>query len=429
MTKSLFFFFSLVFMGLHAQDTIQHQLYFSTNKYTLTTIHKEQLLEHIKTLDTLTQIEIKGYTDFVGSQNSNQTLSENRANSVAQFLAQHHFNNIDAHGHGEIDNILNYEPKSGIKTDRKVVVQYTIPKVETETKTETEVEAVTIDENAITVPKKYRYLKLLESLTLSKSIRLKNINFLLGTAQLTKASIPELDQLYNVLNENPSLIIHIDGHVCCGDEFEVGMPPEQESENMKLSTARAKKIYHYLIRRGIPSERLGFNGWGFSKPLRFPENNTDDEYENRRIEVRLVKRKETYDNYLEELGDLPVDGTLTLKNIHFEWGRYHLTKTSFEEVKELAFILKKYPKLHISIEGHVCCGRKEEAKGLKKSHLNTELSINRAKEVKKFLVFDGINERRITCTGFGFNQPLIYPERDEDDRASNRRTVIRIVKR
>ena len=425
MTKSLFFFFCLTLTVLQAQDSTVHQLYFSTNRHILTAHHKEQLLDHIKDLDTLTQIEIKGYTDFVGSQSANQTLSENRANSVVQFLSQHHFNNIDTQGHGEIDNKLAYAPKIGIKTDRKVVVRYTVAKVETET----EVEGVTLASNSIAIPKKYRYLKLLDSLTLSKSIRLKNINFLLGTAQLTKASIPELDQLYKVLDENPSLIIHIDGHVCCGDEFEVGMPPEPTSENMKLSTARAKKIYHYLIRKGIPSERLGFSGWGYSKPLRFPENNTDDEYENRRIEVRLVKRKETYDNYLEELGDLPVDGTLTLKNIHFEWGRYNLTKTSFEEVKELAFILKKYPKLHISIEGHVCCGRKEEAKGLKKSHLNTELSINRAKEVKKFLVLDGINETRIACTGFGFNQPLIYPERDEDDRASNRRTVIRIVKR
>jgi outer membrane protein OmpA-like peptidoglycan-associated protein len=58
----------------------------------------------------------------------------------------------------------------------------------------------------------------------------------------------------------------------------------------------------------------------------------------------------------------------------------------------------------------------------------TELSTQRAKAIYNFLVVNGISKSRLSYKGFGSTQPIFpLPEKDETQRAANRRVEILII--
>jgi len=57
---------------------------------------------------------------------------------------------------------------------------------------------------------------------------------------------------------------------------------------------------------------------------------------------------------------------------------------------------------------------------------NLELSGQRALTIKKWLVANGIDEKRLVATGFGQDKP-IAPNDKEEGRAQNRRTEFKIA--
>ena len=95
-------------------------------------------------------------------------------------------------------------------------------------------------------------------LPVAKPVILKNVFFETASASLKPASRTELDRLRDLLQENPSLRIQINGHT-----DNVG----SDVDNQKLSEARAKAVYDYLIDQGIAAERLQFKGFGESAPI------------------------------------------------------------------------------------------------------------------------------------------------------------------
>jgi outer membrane protein OmpA-like peptidoglycan-associated protein len=85
---------------------------------------------------------------------------------------------------------------------------------------------------------------------------------------------------------------------------------------------------------------------------------------------------------------------------------------------ELLLVMKNNPNLKIEIQGHLCCMPVDRL----------YLSTQRAKAINNFLVANGINEKRLTYKGFGSTQPIYaLPEKDEAQRAANRRVEIMIV--
>jgi outer membrane protein OmpA-like peptidoglycan-associated protein len=75
-------------------------VYFGNGKVALDPKYKPQLLQLAEKAKTITAytIQVKGYASFVGSASLNQKLSEDRANSVTQFLQQQ--------GHVPLTNML-----------------------------------------------------------------------------------------------------------------------------------------------------------------------------------------------------------------------------------------------------------------------------------------------------------------------------------
>ncbi|WP_299115039.1 OmpA family protein [uncultured Winogradskyella sp.] len=107
----------------------------------------------------------------------------------------------------------------------------------------------------------------------------KNVLFNFDKAELLEDSIDELNELYQYLNEHPSLNIEIYGHT-----DSEGL----DKRNKELSEERAKAVVDYLISRGLDLKRIKFFGYGSSKPIK--SNNSEAGRQlNRRVEFKLIE--------------------------------------------------------------------------------------------------------------------------------------------
>jgi outer membrane protein OmpA-like peptidoglycan-associated protein len=118
----------------------------------------------------------------------------------------------------------------------------------------------------------------LEPVSLNANFVFNNVQFANNSYSLPNNGLIELDKLFQVLQENPSVKLEISGHTDNTGKLE---------DNQLLSTNRAKAIVDYLISKGIDAKRLNFKGYASSKPL--AENNTESgRAKNRRTEFTII---------------------------------------------------------------------------------------------------------------------------------------------
>lgn len=85
----------------------------------------------------------------------------------------------------------------------------------------------------------------------------------LDSPKLRPESKDSLNYLYQVLIDNPNLVIELDAHTDCQGSAE---------HNRKLAQARAQACVDYLVNeKGIAKERLVAKGWGEDKPLKLTD--------------------------------------------------------------------------------------------------------------------------------------------------------------
>jgi len=120
----------------------------------------------------------------------------------------------------------------------------------------------------------------LQPIDTGASIVLKNIFFETGKYTLQQVSAAELDNLADLLKENPSVNIQINGFT-----DNQGKP----TDNMILSENRAKAVVKYLIQKGIEASRLTSKGYGETRPI--ADNNTEiGRAKNRRTSMKVTKK-------------------------------------------------------------------------------------------------------------------------------------------
>jgi OOP family OmpA-OmpF porin len=106
---------------------------------------------------------------------------------------------------------------------------------------------------------------------------IRGINFVSGSARITRSSFRTLDQAVAVLKEYPSVSLEIAGHT-----DDVG----DAEKNKALSQARADSVKAYLVSKGIEETRLTAVGYGEDKPVD-PATTRAARAKNRRVEFQI----------------------------------------------------------------------------------------------------------------------------------------------
>ncbi|MFW5886360.1 MAG: OmpA family protein [Bacteroidota bacterium] len=115
-----------------------------------------------------------------------------------------------------------------------------------------------------------------------QTARLNNIFFDSNKHELKSQSIPELNLLVKFLKENPGLKIEISGHTDNQGDVDY---------NQNLSENRAFAVYNYLLKKGIPENKLSAKGYGEIEPVATNET-AEGRQLNRRVEFKIMEIKE-----------------------------------------------------------------------------------------------------------------------------------------
>jgi outer membrane protein OmpA-like peptidoglycan-associated protein len=221
----------------------------------------------------------------------------------------------------------------------------------------------------------------------------------------------------------------IDTIVACQDTFIVNIPPQRksyddedddESEEMPMSQS-ARKLWNtsnpsspnnpdnpnyaypawytpdYVSNPQQYSKNNGGAGVGMSPQQEGPNNPT------------AVQR-----NIEKVQAVMNVIGT----SVYFDLDSYELRNESMSILDEKIPILKQYPHLTIVLTGHTC--------DLAGVQYNDQLSYNRCKAVRDYLIKKGIKSSRIELIPMGLHHPD-HPNNTEANRKLNRRVDCIVV--
>lgn len=164
-------------------------------------------------------------------------------------------------GQGEIPLTIFWDGKadSGAAVESLTQYQYTL--------TATDIYGNT----ATTAPKRFETGILAPAAGNAFAIRLPNID-------LENIANERLDLLHNVLSKYPKYKIKIEVHAASSVGIE---------KTLRLTEAAARRIYDFLVDKGIAAERIGYQGFGDSMPV----YNTRGPFaaKNRRVDVLLSR--------------------------------------------------------------------------------------------------------------------------------------------
>ena len=106
------------------------------------------------------------------------------------------------------------------------------------------------------------------------------------------------------------------------------------------------------------------------------------------------------------------------QKVHFASGKHRILSKSFQLLQDVALVLKDFPKMEVSVEGHT------DSQG--SDGYNQGLSERRANAVRDFLIKEGLDSSRLKSLGYGEAKP-IASNRTRRGREANRRVEFRIL--
>ena len=103
------------------------------------------------------------------------------------------------------------------------------------------------------------------------------INFQRASAEIERVSFGTLDKLAVIAKTCPDATIEIEGHTDAEGE---------PARNQRLSERRARSVADYLVKAGVPDQRVAPVGHGDTQPIA-PNTTPEDRARNRRIEFNV----------------------------------------------------------------------------------------------------------------------------------------------
>lgn len=300
MLKHLLLSFSILyFNAAHAQPPGRYVVYFASGQYNLTSQAILTIEQGIKdnSLKHIDSVIIHAYCDTVGGLLYNDTLAQNRAETVRMYLSKQGISDAaftEVAAFGERRPLNNNSTEKQKALNRRVEVlfyahtrqQPTLPVEAPKQKpanSPTTTTPIQTDTTAVALQKLRALFATAET---GKKIRLPNLNFYGSRHFVVKESLPVLDTLAAILRAYPTIEVEIQGYVCC---VPVGKEAYDVTERKyNLSKTRAEAVYNDLVKNGIDPRRLKHKGYG-SQPM---VAEVDDETKalNRRVEILILKR-------------------------------------------------------------------------------------------------------------------------------------------
>lgn len=111
-------------------------------------------------------------------------------------------------------------------------------------------------------------------------LRMNKLLFKQSTALFTEDSNEDLNSLYILLKENPTMVIQLEGHTDYRGNANL---------NLKLSKDRVEAVKKYLIQKGVKKNRIKLLAFGGTMPLS-KEDTQEAQNLNRRVEVRILNK-------------------------------------------------------------------------------------------------------------------------------------------
>ncbi len=223
----------------------------------------------------ITKIIIEAHCDSKGSIDYNLVLSKKRADFVMSHISESLHTKTVSFSHGK--NKPKYKDEEEHK-NRRVDIEIHKKAV----KVIKEVEVIIIEKQPIketqTETKVIEKAEKILKAEVGETISFDDIQFHPGTPTPLSSSIPTMEALANILLENETLEIEIQGHICC---------VSRDTDN--ISTKRALTVYNFLIESGINKSRLKYKGFGRSRP-KTEERTPQEAQMNRRVEIKVLKK-------------------------------------------------------------------------------------------------------------------------------------------
>lgn len=135
----------------------------------------------------------------------------------------------------------------------------------------------------LTKDTQYRELRrevLLSPIEIGQKITLNTIRFAQSKYDLLPASLPELDRIAQMMTENSTMEILLEGHTDNVGDFDA---------NVQLSKDRVEEVKRYLATKDIAANRIQTKGYGPTRPI--SANTTEESRkQNRRVEFTILKK-------------------------------------------------------------------------------------------------------------------------------------------
>ena len=272
--------FSLYGFGQNKLD-----VFFDFNKDVPNEISQNKINQWVLDNKTAEIIKVLGFCDSVDDSKYNKDLAMRRVNSIVEFLNKSNIKVSDKVVLKSFGEDFKYSKNQN--ENRKVEVFYNLIKEKTEVVKnaqtipdgpfvkgrvkEVKVEE-TKEEDILEVADKQALVEAERATLESKFykakkgdlVRINNINFYFNSERVMDESLPLLDELLDIMINNPKLVIEIHGHICCNPN----------PNDTKLSYRRALVILKYMTKYGVKVNRLAFRGYGSNDPIyKVPERN------------------------------------------------------------------------------------------------------------------------------------------------------------
>ena len=157
----------------------------------------------------------------------------------------------------------------------------------------------TVKQNVVYFGSYFQFKFPMEKMKTGEQVVFSKVTFFNDAAIMTPASKTQLVALQEMLEENPSMRVRINGHTNSNDRGKIiyvgpsknffalsSDRVEKNGSSKELSTARAQVIKDWLIAQGIAENRIEAIGWGGNKPLY--DKNSVNARKNARVELEVI---------------------------------------------------------------------------------------------------------------------------------------------